>query len=107
MRPRHDDPRTDAARLPMARHPTAGLLMTSTGSFTTSLPVTERALPLRPATGINPLTALSSPRHSMLSAILQPGSLRWRTPRLPSTRTNPALSQGLLPIHGIQHPYPY
>jgi hypothetical protein len=32
MRPRHDDPRTDAARLPLARHPTAGLLMTTTGS---------------------------------------------------------------------------
>lgn len=32
MRHRHDDPRTDVARLPMARHPTAGFLMTTTRS---------------------------------------------------------------------------
>ena len=44
-------------------------------------------------------TRFANARCSSLARLIGP------TPRLPSTRTNPALSQGLLPIHGIQNPY--
>ncbi len=93
----------------MARPPTAGLLMTTTGSSPLYHIAARYGAHATAVSGYRDKPTDRAPFSTPLDVFRH--SPAWITSlahaEAPIHPTKAALSQGLLPIHGIQHPYPY